>query len=97
MDPVLSSRERVLMALNHKEPDRVPLDIGGVSQTGLHVNAYKNLIAYLHIDKPVRVFDWFQQLASIDEEVLEGFEVDTRGLSPAMFTQTDERQDEKDG
>lgn len=96
MDPVLNSRERVLMALNHKEPDRVPLDIGGVSQTGLHANAYKNLIEYLHIDKPVRVFDWFQQLASIDEEVLQGFEVDTRGLSPAMFSQTDERQHEED-
>ena len=39
----MNSRERVLMALNHKEPDKVPYDLGGTVVTGIHVQAYKNL------------------------------------------------------
>ena len=56
----ISSRERVLQALNHKEPDRIPLDFGGCSQTGIQVNAYENLLAHLNIDKPVEVTDMVQ-------------------------------------
>ena len=35
---MLTSRERVLMALNHQQPDRVPLDLGGSAVTGMHVS-----------------------------------------------------------
>ena len=42
----MTSRERVLKALNHETPDRVPIDLGG-NQTGIHKNAYRNLIAHL--------------------------------------------------
>ena len=80
----ISSRERVLQALNHKEPDRIPLDFGGCSQTGIQVNAYENLLAHLNIDKPVEVTDMVQQLAGIDEDILNQFKVDTRGLNPSM-------------
>jgi len=44
----LNSRERVLMALSHKQPDRVPIDFCGL-QTGIHIKAYKKLINYLGI------------------------------------------------
>ena len=36
----MNSRERVLTALNHKEPDRVPFDLGGTVVTGIHHKAY---------------------------------------------------------
>lgn len=40
----LTSRERVIRALNHQETDRVPIDIGGISNlTTLHKDAYKSL------------------------------------------------------
>ena len=39
----MNSRERVLAALNHKEPDRVPFDLGGTVITGIHHKAYTAL------------------------------------------------------
>lgn len=44
----MTSRERVLAALNHREPDRVPFDLNGSLCSGIHVIAYKNLLSYLH-------------------------------------------------
>ena len=37
----MNSRERVLSALNHREPDRVPFDMGGTVVTGINVKAYQ--------------------------------------------------------
>lgn len=73
----MTSRERVLTALDHKTPDRVPIDLGG-NQTGIHKNAYRNLVAHLGIKDEVRIMDAVQQLAAPCEELLERFHVDTR-------------------
>jgi uroporphyrinogen decarboxylase len=39
----MNSRERVLLALNHKEPDRIPYDMGGTVVTGIQAKAYARL------------------------------------------------------
>ena len=39
----MDSRERLLTALNHQEPDRVPFDMGSTQVTGIHVVAYRDL------------------------------------------------------
>ncbi|MEI7728459.1 MAG: uroporphyrinogen decarboxylase family protein [Verrucomicrobiota bacterium] len=76
----MTSRERVLKALNHEIPDRVPIDLGG-NQTGIHKNAYRNLVKYLGIADEVRIMDAVQQLAKPCEEVLKRLRVDTRYIS----------------
>ncbi len=43
----MNSRERLLTALNHQEPDRIPFDLGSTQVTGIHEVAYRNLRAYL--------------------------------------------------
>ncbi len=73
----MTSRQRILAALNHEEPDRVPIDLGG-NQTGIHKFAYEALIRHLGIDAPITIMDAVQQLAQPSEEVLERFHVDTR-------------------
>ena len=73
----MTSRERVLTTLNHKIPDRVPIDFGG-NQTGIHKNAYRNLVRYLGLEEEIRIMDDVQQLARPSERVLERFRVDTR-------------------
>ncbi len=73
----MTSRQRVLAALNHQEPDRVPIDLGG-NQTGIHKFAYEALLKHLGIDAPVTIMDAVQQLAQPCEAVLERFHVDTR-------------------
>ncbi|MBN1294507.1 MAG: uroporphyrinogen-III decarboxylase [Candidatus Latescibacteria bacterium] len=73
----MTSRERVLKALNHETPDRIPIDLGGF-QTGIHRGAYEKLIEYLGIDDTIKILDPAQQLAVPCEEVLERFHVDIR-------------------
>jgi uroporphyrinogen decarboxylase len=74
----MTSRERVRTALNHQEPDRVPVDLGGHRSSGIAAIAYHKLRTYLQLpEKPVRVYDMVQQLAIIDEDVLDLFGVDT--------------------
>lgn len=70
-------RERMLAALNHEIPDRVPLDLGG-NQTGIHKNAYRKLIQHLGIADEVRILDAVQQLAVPCEPLLERLRIDTR-------------------
>ena len=71
----MTSRERVRTALNHREPDRVPVDLGAHRSSGIAAIAYHKLRTYLQLpEKPVRVYDMVQQLAIIrlyDGESLE--------------------------
>jgi uroporphyrinogen decarboxylase len=74
----MTSRERVQAALDHREPDRVPVDLGGHRSSGISAIAYHHLRKYLGMEeRPVRVYDMVQQLAIIDEDVLDLFGVDT--------------------
>lgn len=79
----MNHRQRALTALNHKEPDRIPYDLDGTNQSGIHRIAYHNLLSYLGIQKdeiPIR--DPIQQLAYVHEDVLERLKVDTRVVYP---------------
>ncbi|MFA6564624.1 MAG: uroporphyrinogen decarboxylase family protein [Verrucomicrobiia bacterium] len=81
----MTSRERVLSALNHREPDRAPLDLSGHRSSGIAAIAYAKLREFLGLPKkPIRVYDPVQQLAIIDEDVLERFSVDTIELGRAF-------------
>jgi len=73
----MSPRERVLKALNHETPDRVPIDFGGF-QTGIHKQAYAALLKHLGIEEDIVTLDPVQQLARPSEAVLQRFHVDTR-------------------
>ena len=73
----MTPRERVLKAINHEIPDRVPIDLGGF-QTGIHVRAYAELLTSHGIEDDITILDPVQQLAVPCEEVLERFRVDTR-------------------
>ncbi|MHC4074716.1 MAG: hypothetical protein ACYTGS_22270 [Planctomycetota bacterium] len=73
----ITSRERILAALNHRETDRVPVDLSGHRSSGIAAIAYPRLRKYLGLPpKPVRVYDVIQQLAVVDEDVLDRFGVD---------------------
>ncbi|MFP4499687.1 MAG: uroporphyrinogen decarboxylase family protein [Candidatus Hydrogenedentota bacterium] len=76
----MTSRERMLKALNHQEPDRIPIDLGG-NQTGIHKFAYQALIEHLGIDDELQIMDPVQQLAQPCEALLERFHVDTRYIA----------------
>ena len=80
----MKSKERVLLALSHREPDRVPVDFGGIMETSIHINAYKELKEYLHICEEEKIEErlFTAQLAVVEEPVQKHLKVDVRGVLP---------------
>jgi len=79
----MTSRERVLTAVDHREPDRVPLDLACTHVTGISRIAYERVRAYLGM--PPHEPQWqdvIQQTVIPAEDFLDRFGVDTRGLFP---------------
>jgi uroporphyrinogen decarboxylase len=79
---MLTSRERVLYAINHEEPDRVPIFFGSSSPTSMLSAAYENLKAYLGVRSPQRLLSRTFQYAQLDEEVMVRCGSDGRPLQP---------------
>jgi uroporphyrinogen decarboxylase len=76
----MTSRERVLAALNHEEPDRVPLDIGGGLSTCVVVEGYERLKAVLGIEAETRLLSKAFRVALLDEQVMVRLGSDCRPL-----------------
>src|SRR5208283_4639556 len=77
LESAMTPRQRVLAALNHQQPDRTPIDFGGHRSSGIAAIAYGKLRAALGLPaRTIRVYDPIQQLAIVDEDVLERFRVD---------------------
>ncbi|MCD6354705.1 MAG: hypothetical protein J7L95_04065 [Prolixibacteraceae bacterium] len=79
----MNSRERIVKALNHEEPDRIPFDLAGTTWTGITNFAYQNLRKYLgeKEDNPEWA-DVIQQIVFPSEKILNELNVDTRGVFP---------------
>jgi uroporphyrinogen decarboxylase len=75
----MNPRERVVSALNHQEPDRIPIDLGGSICSSIHQEAYVDLKKHLGMDvEEIELVDYVQQLPYLDEKLLERFGVDFR-------------------
>jgi len=73
-----SRKDRVLTAIEHKEPDRIPVDLSGHRSSGISAIAYAKLRKHLGLpEKPIRIYDPIQQIAIVDEDVLDIFGIDT--------------------
>jgi uroporphyrinogen-III decarboxylase len=85
----MSSRERVQMALDHRQPDRVPLDLGGSVLTGMHVSSVYKLRQALRLDPPqtpVKVVDTYQMLGEIQPDLVEAVGADVLPIpAPKTF------------
>jgi uroporphyrinogen decarboxylase len=81
----VNSRQRVLDAIEHRQPDRVPVDLGGTRQSGIAASTYHQLKQRLGIATPTRVYDVYQMLAEVERPVMERFGADCIGLNrPAV-------------
>ncbi|NWG75648.1 MAG: methyltransferase, partial [Rubrivivax sp.] len=79
----MNSRERVNLTLNHQEPDRIPLDLGGSVVTCMHVSIVYQLRQALGLDvpgTPVKVVEPYQMLGEIKPDLIDALGVDVVGL-----------------
>jgi uroporphyrinogen decarboxylase len=73
----VNHRERVMAAIRHQEPDRIPVDLGGMRSTGIMALAYASLKQYLGVTAgDIYVFDTMQQLAFVEDPVRQTFGCD---------------------
>jgi len=81
----LTSRERVLKAIDHIEPDRVPIDLGGTITTGIMAHALDRLRKHLGLEnKPVKVFEVFQMLGEVEMDIVDRFDIDVLPVYPLV-------------
>jgi len=78
----MTSKERVIAAIERKDIDRVPIDLGGTAATNILANPYHGLLKLLDIDKPVKIADCQQMWVYVDDEISERFNTDVVSLWP---------------
>ena len=83
----MTSRERILAAIAHKEPDRVPVDLGSTPSSGISAIAYGNVKRHLGIASGHnRVYDVVQQFAQPEDEILNRFGIDVVDVARTFDT-----------
>ncbi len=86
----MNSRERILSAINHKQPDRIPVDLGATPSSGISVVAYKNLINHLGMEHlKNHVYDVIQEVTQPEMELLDHFGVDVLDIGREFNTADD--------
>ena len=86
----MTPRERILTAITHREPDRIPIDLGATPSSGISVVAYQNLIKYFgksHLK--THVYDVIQEVAQPEMELLDYFGVDVLDIGRHFNTSKD--------
>src|SRR4030042_2931161 len=82
----MTSKERVLVSLNHREPDAVPVDFGSTAVTGIHVTALAGLRDRYGLEKlPAKVYEPYQMLGFVEEDLKKVMGIDVEGI-PAPET-----------
>ncbi len=82
----MTSRERLLAALNHRQPDRVPIDLGGTGVSGIHASVVAALREHYGLaERPVKIHEPYQMLGMVDEDLADAMGLDVAGI-PAPKT-----------
>ena len=90
----MNSRERILNSIDHKEPDKVPIDLGATPSSGISAIAYSNLKRTLNLSNGhIRVYDVVQQLAQPEDEILNLFKIDVVDIGRIFNTEDEDWYD----
>ena len=74
---MMTPRERVIAAIEHRQPDQVPVDLGATPSSGISAMAYGNLKRHLGLQAGhTRIYDVVQQLAQPEDVILDRFKID---------------------
>lgn len=88
----MTPRQRVTLALNHKEPDRIPIDLGGTIISSIVRKTYVDLKGFLGMPiEDIKMLDHVQQLPYVDEALMQRFGVDFRMVQLPSATAPDLR------
>ncbi len=77
-----TSYERVRLAIEHKEADRIPFDIGGALVAGININVLKRLSDHLGLKGKIGIYDKITQLGQVNDELIEELGIDIVNVAP---------------
>ncbi len=81
----MTSREIVIASINHKQPTRIPVDLGATPSSGISAIAYTNLNKYLNMkDSKTYIYDVVQQVAQPEQAILDRFGIDVIDVGRAF-------------
>ncbi|WP_423126982.1 uroporphyrinogen decarboxylase family protein [Gaoshiqia sp. Z1-71] len=73
----MNSKQRFDLTVNHKQPDRIVVDLGSTAVTGVHALVVENLRKYYGLEsRPVRVIEPYQMLGQIDDDLMDAIGID---------------------
>jgi hypothetical protein len=77
----MTSRERVANAINHRLPDRIPVDFGSTGVTGIHVSCVAALREHYGLEsRPVKVHEPYQMLGLVEDDLKQAMGIDVDGV-----------------
>jgi len=79
----MTSKERVRAAIEHRQPDKLPVDFGSSFITGIHCSVVENLRKHYGLEpRPVKVCEPYQMLGLVEDDLLEAMGIDTAPVFP---------------
>jgi uroporphyrinogen decarboxylase len=78
----MSSYERLKAALEHREPDRIPFDLGAAAVTSININSLRALKKYLGLPGDVKLRDRITQIALVEQDIIDVLKIDVKSVCP---------------
>ena len=78
----MTHRERIVAALSHRQPDRIPIDLSGTRDSSIVLPGYERLKHHFGVEAPNVLTSRMMQVVEVDEQILCALDIDTRALCP---------------
>jgi uroporphyrinogen decarboxylase len=79
----MNHRERVNAVLSHKQPDRIPIDLGSTRNSSIVVEGYERLKSHFNVQEENVLLSRMMRAVDVNEQILQALDIDTRGVFPA--------------
>jgi len=76
----MTHRERLMSALSHQQPDKVPIDLGSTHDSSIVLEGYEKLKRHFDIQAESRIIHRMMRVVDVDEGILRALDIDTRGV-----------------
>lgn len=78
----MTHRERLVAAISHKQPDKVPIDLGGTVDSSIVVEGYEKVKKHFGVEEENELCHRMMRVVRVDERILRTLDIDTRSIFP---------------
>lgn len=78
----MTHKERLVAAISHKQPDMIPIDLGGTVDSSIVVEGYEKLKKHFGVEAENKLCHRMMRVVQVDERILRALDIDTRSIFP---------------